>query len=1055
MSFSGYVCWENELLPLVMNPDAFQMDSHVFLATHDPMLVQRVERSGALAGRAGAALTQEQFRDAFLTQGGNYLLSAVLGYTGSGKSHLVRWLWLNIPRTPDRHIVLIPRHGNNLKRVIEQILHGLEGDQFDRYRQRLQRATDKLTTPAGNRELFLNYLCVAIGSEGPHAKNLPEDRDEREEREYLIECLPALFLDNTFRRHLLPEGGIIDDLVNHAIGDSRLKAMESRREFSSRDIAVHEWKINPSSLTLDARDIYGDLLQRADLREQAVKWINTNLDWVFGRMLDIGSEDLTSLLGDVRAILYEQKKELVLLIEDLSNLQGIDNSLLEALLVRPNQEPPLCGLRAAIAVTTGYYGGLPENVRDRVELAVSLDVPRDGGQISADEVARFASRYLNAVRLYLDQDRLAQWHQETLASTQSGTTAPLLPSGCAPCPYRERCHSGFSAVTNKKVEFPLGLYPFTPNALKRMYDRIAQGEYEHFNPRALIKDVLRRTLEDAATELGEGAFPDPATHSRFGRGQMDAKLQEQLRASVPSGQFDRVYKFQDLWGDSSQWPGDPAVIIEAFKIPLSKTPSPPLPAPPDTKKEDVKSSSPEIPTPAPKDEVPASVQHDLKELDDWVNGVKLTPTLAQNLREHLFAAIDSAIDWDGEMLVRSYYAGASKAFQKTSIFIERQPTRRGQSMVQVDLPFEGDFIGTALALRGVLLFAHYGHWDFENGLDHMARYAELIDRAAGEVLRQLRQAPNEESEWNPVPAVVELLAIGAALNGRPLPSHTEDEAEVDALFLNWAEESVPNEPGRSAAWKELLNAYKQTGDKLVDILKSRAGLTKGGMMALQLVDTALFAPTLKRVRSTWKLSAPIPESDKARDDYKPILKLRRLVEEKLATSIEEETIRLQNWRKSVSSYIEPETSASDLVKAIQRLDGSAAAQGVKPGAQWNAVAAPLLEFQNARFDAYWRALAVLDSEEAKIGIARLPFVGRTDFATPITRSSAFFSAASNYLDALSSRVQMNLELLGGNTELDKLQTFISSGLDELCGMVESITASNGPVALGGGDADES
>src|SRR4051794_7206319 len=118
MSFDKVVCWNPELIHRVIDTEALQGEDHFFLATHYPVLMRRHVADGS----GGALLSQEQFRHEFLDSRRVHTHAAILGTAGSGKSHLVRWLWATIPRTPERQIVLIPKVGTNLKRVIELVL---------------------------------------------------------------------------------------------------------------------------------------------------------------------------------------------------------------------------------------------------------------------------------------------------------------------------------------------------------------------------------------------------------------------------------------------------------------------------------------------------------------------------------------------------------------------------------------------------------------------------------------------------------------------------------------------------------------------------------------------------------------------------------------------------------------------------------------------------------------------------------------------------------------------------------------------------------------------
>ena len=55
----------------------------------------------------------------------------IIGESGTGKSHLVRWLHLRTAGPSGRRVVYIPKYGTNLRRVIELILSDMDGRPVD------------------------------------------------------------------------------------------------------------------------------------------------------------------------------------------------------------------------------------------------------------------------------------------------------------------------------------------------------------------------------------------------------------------------------------------------------------------------------------------------------------------------------------------------------------------------------------------------------------------------------------------------------------------------------------------------------------------------------------------------------------------------------------------------------------------------------------------------------------------------------------------------------------------------------------------------------------
>ena len=1026
MSFQNFVCWKSSSLPRVLNTEALQMDDHFFLATHHPLQMKRADhRSGSPLADA-PLLAQEQLRDELLDPKRDYVLGAVLGAPGTGKSHLVRWLYLHLPKEQQRHIVLV-RRGATLRRVIELILEDMEGRQFDELRERVKRASDKSASIKATREQFLYDLCIAVGPNGPRSKEPLSTMDEEEDRDLLIRGLPVLLRSAVFMKELIRDGGIIAELVEHTLGSHGMERLGDKRKFAVSDIAVNNWDISRNSLDAEARSFFDIVRYEDELQQQAINWINLNLDWAMTRLLDLSGEDLIGLMAEVRSALQAQGKELVLLIEDLSNLQGIDSALLEALLVRPKQEKNLCPLRALFAVTTGYYAGIADNVRERVELPVTLDISEGTTVVSAEKLARFASRYLNAVRL--DESELRRWHSE-------GATGEL-PNHCALCPYESTCHPGFGE------EHEIGLYPFTREALSLMYDR-ARVERESFNPRVLINTVLRRTLERGAQEIPTSNFPPPDLATAMGRASrpMSAEQTARIERSVGPSDRKRAVTLVQLWGDESQWP-QPETVIEAFDLKMKlRGKDDPLPVEVETKvvvsteadrQTDVRGST-SIPrqneTTASSTEpepLPKELQRRLSVIDAWLAGGVLEETVTTLLRGFIFNSLSSFIDWDAEMFVSSVFVGTSKMFQPSSIYFENQQTRlSNRPGVVITLPMKGqDRSQLALVLKGLLLHNHFGDWNFTDGAGRLRMLGDLLEHCAVEVLRQLRIPVGDTVEWSAAPLAAELLAIGAQVNGRPLPTQTADEFEIEVLFSEFRKVEA-RDTSRSSEWIKLQNTFFEQGDKLREHLRSRALCTKGGYSVGKVLDTATFAPVVRRVRSGWTLSTPVAPSS-MRPDARYLRDLRAQIETGLDLAVEAESRRFEVWLQSVERTIAPGEGRKEIQNALEAVLHAAEEQGINafPLGVKNA----LEGFGSVRLD---QCLSVAKALREKQGVGRLPLVSRTDVVAMMDKTGGVVVQGEAFLDRLEGKIQGEVAKLSASEDVSEMQQQISSSLSSLC-----------------------
>ncbi|MFB8793874.1 MAG: protein DpdH [Microcoleus sp.] len=475
----------------------------------------------------------------------------VLGSSGTGKSHLIRWLAANIKSTDKRRVLLIPKIGTNLKDIISLILEGMEGASFDEYRKRLNRATSTLTE-AQAREQLLNQLAAAVGPNGRRDRTKLSD-----EENYLVDVVDSLLYDPFFLEHWLKDGGIIHKLVIHIFGDrDTVEIVEERRQFSLEDLPLNILDLPKAGKK--SQDFYSLLIGNEDIQKATVHWLNRHLDEAIAQSFEPRTGRLAKINArSSRNSSRTEEVELVLLIEDFAKFQGIDREVLEAVLARPQQpgRKQLCPIRTGLACTTGYFQSLIDTVRTRVTFSVNLDIGTVGEQslITQGDIQKFVARYLNAVRL--EDQTIRNW--ANFITTEEDSERKLLTSACNECEHQRDCHAGFGEADG------FGLYPFTPKALEQMLARVNPQD---FNPRILIKDVLKWTLENSVADIERGNFPSISLREHFGKMRLSAMLQADIKAK-DSQNYDRRQILIDLWTDSNDLCDLNSEVHTAFEIP--------------------------------------------------------------------------------------------------------------------------------------------------------------------------------------------------------------------------------------------------------------------------------------------------------------------------------------------------------------------------------------------------------------------------------------------------------------------------------------------------------
>lgn len=1024
MTFTKFVCWDVDRVRRVMGVEATQTPDSIFLATHHPIAMYRQE---LIEAPSRVSYSEEQFLKDFLAEQ-DFAFVPVLGSSGTGKSHLIRWLAANIESTQKRRVLLIPKIGTNLKDIISLILEGMEGASFDEYRQRLNRATSTLTE-AQAREQLLNQLAAAVGPNGRG------DRTQLSDVEiYLVGAVDPLLYDPFFREHWLKDGGIIHQLVIHIFGQrDTVETVEERRHFSLNDLPLNVLNLQKSGQS--AREFYSLLIGDEDIQRATVDWLNRHLDEAIAQVLSLGREDLQRLMGEVRETLAAQGIELVLLIEDFAKLQGIDREVLEAVLARPQQAggKHLCAIRTALACTTGYFDSLRlDTVKQRITFSVNLDIGTVGEQslVNYADIKKFVGRYLNAVRL---EDKIIQnWADYR---NREDSDRESLASACNECEHKVACHAGFAEADG------FGLYPFTPEALEQMLSRVNPG---NFNPRILIKDVLKWTLENSVADIDGGEFPAISVREHFGKMRLSAMVQGDIQAKDPQN-GDRRQVLLDLWTDSNELCDLHPEVHSAFDIPrlgVKVQPTKKISSVSGVQESRSSVSNYQVDSQFQAEKFPEKLTKQIQILDSWNNQEIFPQDIAGELRSLIYWAIGERIEWDTEMLIKGLFASSNTTYFKSRniTFFSPKVTRETISGVKLSLPLNPDdadeFRETAIAFQGMLQYKHYKHWKFPEGDRYFRTYAKQLERWSQYVLQQIRLYPRESGEpWSPVPAAVELLAIATTMAGHSTNS-TEDL--INALFFKLEPKDLEH---RSATWKKLFGTLQKHRDALLETITSRTACTKGSSKQFQIIDTVQILEPLKQISKTWQPQCEIPAD--VREKFPEIDKARQAVDELLEKAIQEECDRqLAVYHSLVSELGEDfnKKDVADVVKqAMERARETAVFRGRK---NFDDLTSVLEQFKRVGISSYVdtmkRVQTEKDNPDNKPG-KMLKYLSE-NHQKAMTESSDFLNSTNNFLDAslteVNNRIE-ELEALGGAT-VESSHRAIQDGLAKLRNLISEI-----------------
>ena len=442
-----------------------------------------------------------------------YRLTPIVGGSGTGKSHLVRWVYEQTRDTPDWETRYLPKNQTSIRRVVKLVLAGMRGPTIDAAREALDSAPAYSESDATLAQRLLDELALIVAEES--VGQTDTDRHGAQMRAKLRATLPDVFRDPVIRRRFTAPDAVIPRLIGLAqsgrqdgdgLDDDAVHIVESDLPLTFDDIG---------DATPGAKQTLLGLRTIPDMCRAALEIINDALPQAAKRVFLSNSVDLVAVFRDIRREIRKQGKELVLFIEDLTVLHGVEREFLDAI-VEPASSSggELCNLRVLFAITRGHFDNL-DTVRTRCDEAYWLDSTYGIDGIEPDEVLSFLGRYLNACRI--DPQKLeADWarHADTA----------LLGNACHACGHHETCHAGFGASSEG-----YGLYPFNRVAV----DRLVSGLSTHrFDPRQVVKVIIEKLLPLCMAELKSAAFPSEDLLADFNSGSTPVRpeIVEHLRS---------------------------------------------------------------------------------------------------------------------------------------------------------------------------------------------------------------------------------------------------------------------------------------------------------------------------------------------------------------------------------------------------------------------------------------------------------------------------------------------------------------------------------------------
>jgi hypothetical protein len=819
--------------------EAESLSDSVFLAVHQPTaLFRRVMGTKPMTEPAKEADLLAWLLSPNVPEG--HRVVPVVGRAGTGKSHLIRWLDIHIPRQ-GRHVIRIPK-SSSLRRVLELVLQGLDGPGYSAIRDELLRARDNLSLIAAEEGLLANFR-TALRERGQAAdaqarQAVQAGQEPNRALQGTLDHAEGLYalLDGRTRDALLAQGGVFRSLIDGVLS-GHLRPSDAATQFSPEHFRFSDVRLD--QVAPGRHQMYLRRLKQSQNdrdRAAAAELMNEVRDAAIYPLLGLGPGRLAELFEDVRRELLREGRELVLLIEDFVTMTGIQKPLLDVMIregVRDGRRV-LCTMRTALAVTDGTLTPW-DTVRTRTKDTdwVIPEVP-PGEERTVEAIVNLAGAYLNAARVGAEE--LERAHR----AASDPTARDWVPAFDRTNALTEDGRRQLAAFGACAQGYPL--FPFNRTAIEqlaRRYLRTADGQIR-LNPRHVINHLLRDPLLAHQSAYADGRFP-PGNFCGFSPNELGPDVKT-LLAGRAGEAFDRTAALLGFWGGLPQTPADTRLSPDVFRafnleplgagfpqpahapVPPADVPRAPAPAP----------AVPAVPTPAPQPSStsppspwPPEVLTKTAMLRRWIGERIITQTDANWIRGEVLRAVDAAIDWDLEMLKPPRLTQG--AYYTDWVYLPQakggQPAcTSANALVTVcdDETFADPLRANEveLDLRAVIRFHALGHFDYDGGAPDQARYANFVERSATQAVAFVRER-YERLTGDQVPAVAQALLVSARVLDLTGAHAGDDAGLLDALLGTTSNPQLL--PQDDSKWSKLRRACAAERDRAVKFLLRRVG----------------------------------------------------------------------------------------------------------------------------------------------------------------------------------------------------------------------------------------
>ena len=839
-----------ERVASVIKPDAITVSQGDFLATHVALnrlhLLNKFEFDLTKfdSSERKDYSEEEIYRQYICNPENRHQFIAVYGNSGTGKSHLIRWFEARFEQEkPENEVILfIRRSDNTLKGTIRQLLEKpeVQGMANREVYERLVRASASVDEEKLKDMIYHNFIIEIAHDDGSHSVELTNVRRKR---------LEALLNNEVMHSHLMESNGPIDRMYSKVAESTILVDRDTVAEFRAEDFYISaDFYDEMTSAGADRKSeqMARELMADDSGPEEAAKlaaYLNQFVNDVIQRCAGIEPGDFRQIFQDIRKELYRLGKNLTLFIEDVTSFTGVDDALLDALIVEHtgmNAGEDLCRLSSIVGTTQDFLQtNFRDNHKDRITKCIYIpsDVLNEAG------LFEFVARYLNVMSL--PESVVTEWAKNH-----------ALPEEYPVHTVKEGSAWEFIEIAEEKK---LCLYPFTKNSIRYLYcNELTQG---HKTPRYIIRDLIEPVVSDILNDPTE--FPSDKYSKK---GYDETSSRNMVFSSIKDeNQRKRVIRFVYIWGNGqpeqyiengvTYLAGVRKEIFEELNLPVVSFSEVSVPEKKNTTTKESVAAFPEKKESAMSvtDLTIEKVRQAGEMLTQWSGGKTIDVSAnvggsgaLRTAMEDLNAFLFSAIDWQAEGISMDHVNKVKRSSVKI-IALENQTKGVGLYYMPAN-------IDSVLVIGAFVRWRQYGKgsWNYEPDADMDAYIAtSWAHKIRGTFVELVRAETKEKVPYIDAAIMSEIyrMILCGEIQGQTLRSFSTQ------TLLESACAKVPGNTSHSKEWLDLAALVARDGESMHETVRQYFNIVQGDGGSIIVLNEPAFSEKLSKLKNK-KLQIP-------------------------------------------------------------------------------------------------------------------------------------------------------------------------------------------------------